>query len=236
MRRAWRVRVAATAVGMVAVAMLAAGCRASGVEGTGGSGSPTATTATATAVGRSGLVVASGHGWTSRGLDGPMPAAGSCHTRTATDGEPLPDPACTPGAVDAAVTDTNTASTICRKGGYTSSVRPPESLTEPAKKQLMAAYGIPASKISAYELDHFVALNDGGASDLRNLWPEPNTTKLYRSSSYVHNDKDAIEDYTYQAICDHKTTVTAVQKAMASNWTTAVAALGLPAIPANYRG
>jgi hypothetical protein len=65
---------------------------------------------------------------------------------------------------------------------------------------------------------------------------EPNTTKLYRSSSYVHNDKDAVEDYTYQAICARKTTVTAVQKAMAADWTTAVAALGLPPIPANYRG
>src|SRR5205807_8233135 len=99
-----------------------------------------------------GIVFAQGHGWTSAGLDGPVPAAGSCHLRQAADGEPLPDPACTPGAIDPAVTDTNTATTVCRKGGYTSSVRPPESLTEPAKKKLLAAYGIPASQISSYEL------------------------------------------------------------------------------------
>jgi hypothetical protein len=100
----------------------------------------------------------------------------------------------------------------------------------------MAAYGIPASKLGDYELDHLIALNDGGASDIHNLWPEPNTSTRYRPSLYIHNDKDAVEDYTYQAICAHKTTVTAVQKAMAADWTTAVTALWLPPIPAHYRG
>jgi hypothetical protein len=220
----WRRVAGVLAVGLVAVAVV--GCRASGAPGAAPSGGGNG----------SGLLVVSGHGWTSAGLDGTVPAAGSCHAGKAADGEPLPDPRCTPGAVDGAVTDATVGSTICRKGGYTSSVRPPESLTEPAKKKLMAAYGIPESRIGDYELDHLVALNDGGASDLRNLWPEPNTTALYRPSSYVHNDKDAVEDYTYQAICDGETTVTAVQKAMAANWTTAVATLGLPAIPAGYRG
>lgn len=186
--------------------------------------------------GSEGLVVASGHGWSSDGLDGPMPAPGACHLRTASDGESLPDPSCTPGAVDSAVTDSNIGSTICRSGGYTSSVRPPESLTEPVKRKLLAAYGIPAKQISRYELDHLVELASGGASDVRNLWPEPNTFQLFRGSSYVRNDKDVVEAYTYHAICDHKVTVTAVRKAMAADWTTAVQVLGLPPIPSDYRG
>src|SRR5579884_836504 len=61
------------------------------------------------------IIVADGHGWTSSGLDGTIPAPGSCHIRTAADGEPLPDPTCTPGAIDTAVTDTDIATTICRK-------------------------------------------------------------------------------------------------------------------------
>jgi hypothetical protein len=133
------------------------------------------------------------------------------------------------------VTDANVSSTVCRRGGYTSSVRPPESLTNRAKKQLLAAYRIPVSRIGDYELDHFIALNDGGASDIRNLWPEPNTFSQFHESAFIHNDKDAVEDYTFQAICDHKVSVTAVQKAIAVNWTTAVAKLGLPAIPRSYR-
>jgi hypothetical protein len=62
-----------------------------------------------------------------------------------------------------AVTDTDTATTICRKGGYTTSIRPPESLTEPAKRKLLAAYGIPAAHIGNYELEHLIDLAGGGA-------------------------------------------------------------------------
>ena len=183
-----------------------------------------------------GIVVAVGHGWTPAGLDGAMPAAGTCHIRQAADGEPLPDPTCTPGAVDSAVTDGDTATTVCRKGGYTSSVRPPEALTEPAKRRLLAAYGIPAARIGDYELDHLVDLAAGGASDVRNLWPEPNTFQFYKASSFVHNDKDEVESYTYHAICAGKVSVTAVQNAVATDWTTAVQKLGLPAIPGGYHG
>jgi hypothetical protein len=66
--------------------------------------------------------------------------------------------------------------------------------------------------------------------------PEPNTFSQFKPSSYIHNDKDAVEDYLYQAICASKVTVTAVQNAMATDWTTAVATLGLPPIPAGYKG
>jgi hypothetical protein len=135
-----------------------------------------------------------------------------------------------------AVTDTNTATTVCRKGGYTSSVRPPEALTEPAKRALLAAYSIPANQISHYELDHLVDLATGGASDIRNLWPEPDTMQQFQPSSHVHNDKDTVESYTFHAVCDGKVTLTAVQNAIATGWTTAVTVLGLPPIPANYRG
>jgi hypothetical protein len=191
----------------------------------------TASAAPAEVAGPAKIVVASGHGWTASGLEGPMPAPGTCHVRHAADEEPLPDPACTPGAVDAVVTDENVASTICRKGGYTTSVRPPESLTAPAKRALLAAYGIPAAQVSNYELDHLVELAAGGASDTRNLWPEPNTLTMYKGSAFVHNDKDNVEAYTFRAICAGNVTPTAVQQAMATDWTTAMSVLGLPSIP-----
>lgn len=211
---------------------------------TGGSGTGTAPATDASGGGAaagtprrgSGVAVASGHGWTSAGLEGPVPAPGSCHIRQAANGEPLPDPGCTPGAVDAAVTDANTTTTVCRKGGYTSTVRPPVSLTEPVKRKLLAAYGIPANRIGDYELDHLVDLAVGGSSDVRNLWPEPNTFSQFHRSSFAHNDKDVVESYTFHAVCEHRTTVTAAQNAIATDWTTAVAKLGLPPIPTNYTG
>jgi hypothetical protein len=216
---------------LLAVLLLAASCNISQTPASSGSGQPGAAGPVP-----AGVVVASGHGWSSAGLAGPFPAAGTCHVHTATDGEPLPDPACTPGAIDSAVSNATASTTVCRKGGYTSSVRPPESLTAPAKLKLMAAYGIPASQVSGYELDHLVELNSGGASDTRNLWPEPDTFRQFHQSGFIHNDKDAVEEYTFRALCQHKTTVSAIEAAMATDWTTAVARLGLPPVPAGYQG
>ncbi|MDQ4503605.1 hypothetical protein [Sinomonas sp. ASV322] len=168
-----------------------------------------------------GPIVAAGHGWTDKGLDGPMPAPGSCHLRWTPTHEPLPDSACTPGAIDAAVTQDNLGSTVCRSGGYTSSVRPPAGITDRAKTQIMAAYGIPASDASKYELDHLVPLADGGASDVRNLWPEPNifASEQHSKSAFVHNDKDQVEQDAFAALCAGKATLDGVQKTMANDWT-----------------
>jgi len=45
----------------------------------------------------------------------------------------LPDPACTPGATNSAVTRATIATTICRSG-YTKTIRPPASYTGALKR------------------------------------------------------------------------------------------------------
>jgi hypothetical protein len=152
-----------------------------------------------------------------------MPSPGTCHLRWTEAHEPLPDPACTPGAIDAAVSQANLAQTVCRKGGYTSSVRPPVSVTDKAKARIMAAYGIPASDASKYELDHLVPLADGGASDIRNLWPEPNTFASGKpsGSAFVHNDKDQVEQDAFAALCAGRATLESIQRTMAGDWSAA---------------
>lgn len=122
------------------------------------------------------------------------------------------------------------------RAGYTSSVPPPEALTGPVKKRLLAAYGISASQIRDYELDHLVGLASGGAGDVRDPWSEPTTFQRFQPGGFVHNDKDTVEAYTFQAICGGKASATAVRKAMVTDGTTAVNVLGLPPIPAGYRG
>ncbi|GAB2714037.1 hypothetical protein ACX801_18060 [Arthrobacter bambusae] len=183
-----------------------------------------------------GPVVADGHGWTQDGLEGPTPGPGTCQVRVAPGGGELPDPKCTPGSTDPTVTDANIDSTLGRPGGYTASVRPPENLTQAAKKQLMAAYGIPWSQASQYELDHLAPLCSGGSSDVRNLWPQKNVflPGTGGPSSMVHNTKDRVEDYVCTAIREHRVTLAPAQQAMTKDWTTAVAVLGLPPIPAGH--
>ena len=71
-------------------------------------------------------------------------------------------------------------------------MRPPESVTEPEKRALMAAYGNTAP-LSTVELDHIVSLAAGGAAnDPRNLYPEPNYPDV-SPDSYYHNPKDILE-------------------------------------------
>lgn len=92
----------------------------------------------------------------------------------------------------------------------------------------MTAYGIPWSQAHRYELDHLIELSAGGASDTRNLWPEPNDdAHQYKRGTYVHNDKDQVEAVTFDAICSGKAKLAEVQKAVASNWTTALDLLHL---------
>ena len=123
----------------------------------------------------------------------------------------LPDPRCTPGAIDPAVTQRDIAETICRPG-YTRTVRPPESVTEPEKLASMAAYG-DTGPPGAYEYDHLIPLELGGAAnDPRNLWPEPGASP---------NPKDALEDRLHALVCAGKVGLAAARRAIAANWVAA---------------
>jgi hypothetical protein len=120
----------------------------------------------------------------------------------------LPDPSCTPGATDPAVTQATIDRTIC-VSGWTSTIRPPENYTENLKRQQMTAYGDTAS-ISSYEEDHLIPLELGGSpTSPQNLWPEPGASP---------NPKDAVEDAARSAVCDGRLTLAAAQQSIASNW------------------
>jgi hypothetical protein len=137
----------------------------------------------------------------------PQPPPGSCHAR-GTGPFSLPDADCTPGAVDPAVTQADLRSTICRSG-YTETVRPPESVTEPEKLANMSAYGDSGSPHD-YEYDHLVSLELGGArNDTRNLWPEPGTSP---------NPKDTLENRLHAMVCTGSLTLAAAQLEIATDW------------------
>lgn len=153
------------------------------------------------------IVMAIGHGWTSAGLRGPTYPAGSCHLR-GTDDQVLPDATCTPGSTDRAVTQANLATTICAKG-YTTKVRPPVTLTNPAKRESAKEYA--AKRWGEY--DHLIPLELGGSSDTRNLWLEPGD---------LPNPKDRVENGLKALVCQHKIPLQAAQQLIASDWTTAM--------------
>nr|WP_218891306.1 hypothetical protein [Actinomycetospora corticicola] len=140
----------------------------------------------------------------------------------AVDGGRRPDPSCTPGAVQATVTQATIRSTICRHG-WTATVRAPETETGKVKKAAMLAYGDPAGTSSTTELDHFLPLELGGANDVRNLWPEPSD----EPGRGVQNSKDQVEDHLNAAVCRGQVGLVAAQQAIAADWTTAERTVGL---------
>jgi len=145
-----------------------------------------------------------------------QPQPGSCHA-VGTGLYSRPDPRCTPGAVNPAVTPAGIGSTICRSG-WTATVRPPETVTEPEKLVSMAAYGV-RGPASAYEYDHLVPLELGGAvNDPRNLWPEPDYAY---ASGFYKNPKDHLEDSLRRLVCDGAIGLYQAQRAIASDWVSA---------------
>lgn len=144
-----------------------------------------------------------------------MPGPGTC-TLGHGDGQPLPDPHCTPGAVNPAVRQDTIKDTICQ-AGWTKTVRPPTSKTNSMKAASARSYNLTPGDKGEY--DHLVSLELGGApDDPRNLWVEPGT---------IPNPKDAVENKLHAAVCAGLIQLAPAQQAIAANWVTAFDTVGL---------
>ncbi len=151
----------------------------------------------------------------------PQPAPGSCHY-TYLGSDPLPDPHCTPGAVDPQVTQADIGSTVC-SSGFTSTVRPPEHVTEQEKAASAAAYGYTGS-FHVAEYDHLIPLELGGdPNDPANLWVEPPDNP---DATSFANTKDRLEDRLNSLVCSGQLPLAVAQQAIASSWVTAYQAYG----------
>lgn len=133
--------------------------------------------------------------------------AGSCHVR---GHYPFttPDPHCTPGTLNPAVTQATIRRTICRSG-YSSSIRPSTSVTRPEKLASIRAYGFHQGA-GSYEYDHLISLELGGAAnDSRNLWPENGASP---------NPKDKVENYLHGLVCNGSMSLARAQRIIALDW------------------
>lgn len=135
------------------------------------------------------------------------------------DGGALPDPACTPGAVDPTVTQQTIQTTICRPG-WASTRRPSVDITEPMKFASMRAYGVATTPGHAelYELDHLIPIEVGGSSVAANLWPEAHTV-TYRGKPLGSFVKDVVENRLKREVCAGTVPLAFAQTEIAQNWT-----------------
>jgi hypothetical protein len=113
------------------------------------------------------------------------------------------DTACTPGAILSV-----TKEQVC-VSGYARSVR---NVPQSVKNKVFAEYGITKHPTGAYEVDHLVSLELGGSNDIANLWPEAATPKP------GFHEKDQVENYLHNQVCNGNITLKQAQIEIATNW------------------
>jgi len=132
----------------------------------------------------------------------------------------LPDPRCTPGAVNPAVRQSTIGRTICIPN-WTDTVRPPTSYTNKLKFRGIAAYGFADRTLGDFEEDHLIPLAVGGSPrSPKNLWPER------YGGRWGARVKDKLERFMHDRVCDGSIRLSTARKAF-GNWRTAFRRYGL---------
>jgi hypothetical protein len=81
------------------------------------------------------------------------------------------------------------------------------------QRRVFEEYGIRNARPDAYEVDYLITPELGGASDIRNLWPEP-----YASTVWNARVKDALEQRLHQMVCDGQLDLATAQHDIATDW------------------
>src|SRR5262245_20466748 len=121
---------------------------------------------------------------------------------TARHGLVLPVASITPGA-----TSDVTVDQLC--SGATDA-RP---ITLAMRAQVLSAYGVQDVPSDEYELDYLITPELGGATDVRNLWPQG-----YGSPIWNARVKDELEELLPRLVCGRQLDLTTAQRDMASDW------------------
>lgn len=117
---------------------------------------------------------------------------------------PLPDPACTPGAIIA----TSTVEDICTPG-YTKKVR---NVSASLKRKVYSEYGVAHHSPGEYEVDHLIPLEVGGSNDIANLFPEAAEPRP------GFHEKDKTENYLHREVCAGRISLQQAQYEIATDW------------------
>jgi hypothetical protein len=145
-------------------------------------------------------------------------APGSCHVRIAANGMQLPDPLCTPGAVNPTIT----AAVLRDPAFRTGTVR--DILTTAAEKDIVYVwYGItkPKGNVGAHqycEKDHAISLGLGGSDALENIWPQcgPNNVPVGQREFKI---KDAVAELSLMKQVKAGADLADIQRRIADDWT-----------------
>jgi len=115
-----------------------------------------------------------------------------------------PDLRLTPGATVAV-----TASEVCGEGSATTTPVIPISL----ERKVFELYGVTPTRPDAYEVDFLITPELGGATDIRNLWPEP-----YQDTVWNAHVKDQLEERLHRMVCRGDVDLATAQRDISTDW------------------
>ena len=146
-----------------------------------------------------------------------IPPTQSCTTRMSR-GFPIPDPICTPGAVNPTVTED-----VLRNPNFRTACLRSHATTEHEKAATYGWYGVahPAHNTGQNqicELDHLVSLELGGADTLENIWPQCGPPNVALRQRYF-KQKDTVENYLARQVKRGRMNLSEAQKGIATDWT-----------------
>jgi anti-sigma factor RsiW len=115
-----------------------------------------------------------------------------------------PDLRLTPGA-----TVPVTESEVCGRAAAKAVPVVPVSL----KRKVFEEYGVTPPQPDAYEVDYLITPELGGATDIRNLWPEP-----YQDTVWNAHVKDQLEDRLHGMVCHGDLDLATAQRDISTDW------------------
>ena len=146
-----------------------------------------------------------------------VPPLRACKT-VLSHGYPIPDPHCTPGAINPTVT-----TSVLEDPGFRTRCVRNDDTTEHQKTATYRWYGInhPSHNTGhsqTCELDHLVSLELGGADTLDNIWPECGPAGVPMAQRYF-KEKDAVENYLATQVKAGRMKLEDAQRGIAEDWT-----------------
>jgi hypothetical protein len=101
---------------------------------------------------------------------------------------------------------------VCRSSSFPHEPELPTSL----KRQVFQEYGITDPETGAYELDYLITPELGGATSIRNLWPQP-----YHNTAWHAGVKDQLEERLHTMVCNGQIDLATAQHDIATDWISA---------------
>lgn len=146
-----------------------------------------------------------------------LPPALKC-TAQMSHGFPIPDRACTPGAINPTLT-----ADVLKNPAFTTKCVRNNTTTEAQKNQTYAWYDTPhpehnSGATQTCELDHLISLELGGADTLDNIWPQCGPGGVPVSKEYF-KEKDGVENYLAKQVRDGAMDLAEAQKGISVDWT-----------------